>query len=320
MTSPHLDSEAAPRPRRHWLAWLLSWKVGLPVAALLLAASGVLVCREARLRGLPDIGEPFDIDQFDAIDVAAEENAWPHYEAAGGMLASPPGIRFDEVNAAHENGWDAATLALKQWLEDNRQALERWRLGTTRPFCLRVRPSEIAIDTFAGSVQEAHTFTDLAILMALRLESEGDPQAAWGWHRALFRFSRHRGMHDAMIERLVGNAIHAISLRPITRWSANPVLGPKVLLAALSDVREDFRLTAPPSIGLKYEYLLERDTLARLDEVRDSYRPPRSGFLPSGAAGPRGCPSVLRVRTGSDAAPVAAPGGEPPAVYRQSAA
>lgn len=252
--------------KRRWPTYVLSSKVGLPLAALLLAVSGIMAYRESRLRGLPDIGHPFDLEEFYAIDVPAEENAWPDYEAAFSLAIPAPPSGHQEVDTTLDQGWHMATPFVRQWLEDNRPALQRWRSGTEKAACLRVHPREISIESIILPYSESETLLHLSRLEALREEAEGEAWRAWGWHRALFRFSRHRGMYDMVIERQIGMGCHACLLQPIARWAAHQSLTAEELQAAFADVRDAFRLTAPQSIGLKYHYLYECDAMNHLNE------------------------------------------------------
>jgi hypothetical protein len=58
-----------------------------------------------------------------------------------------------------------------------------------------------------------------------------------------------------MIERLVGNALHAMATESSVRWSARPGVGASELRTALNDVRAIYKTTAPASGPLKVEYL-----------------------------------------------------------------
>lgn len=85
--------------RRHWLARCLTWKLWLPLAVLVLAATGALMYRESRLSAIPDLGDPFDVRAFSDVSIEPGENAWGDYEAAGTLLVPKPQSLRDDVNA-----------------------------------------------------------------------------------------------------------------------------------------------------------------------------------------------------------------------------
>jgi hypothetical protein len=246
------------------LARLALWKNGIAArtAAVVISIAALpgAVClfRASRLWGLPDIGEPFDVQAFQQIDVDPGENAWTAYSAAESLLteegrsATPrrSGVSLLELS------WDAVSAEDRAWLEANRPALERWRAGTGKPVAMRVSPRAISLNNAVGGVQVGTTWATLSKLESLRLESSGNLDAAWTWHRAFYRYSRHRGCLDSEVERLVGIAFHSLATQRIAAWSDSPDVTEAQLKRAQEQVRDDFRLTETLSNTIRIEYLL----------------------------------------------------------------
>ena len=104
-------------------------------------------------------------------------------------------------------------------------------------------------------------------------------RAAWGWYRAMLRYSRLVGRHGVLIERLVGAALHKMAARPIVRWASDPRVDAPLLRLALADVIEADALTPPLSDALKLDYLMY------LRDVRELRVLPQEIPLPGGKNG-----------------------------------
>lgn len=215
----------------------------------------VLAFRASRLCGLPDIGHPFDVEEFYQRNVPPADNAWIDYDAAERMLTGeqPSQSLWEAVN------WLEISADDRAWLEHNREALDRWRTGTQKDAALRTSPRNLSIENWGGSVKAAITWNELSLSEALRLESEGDLWAAWNWHRALFRYSRHRGTCDSAIERKVGASVHSLAAQRIVTWAEQPAVSVEQLESAIRLLQEDFRLTPPSGDVIRAEFLIEWD-------------------------------------------------------------
>jgi hypothetical protein len=274
-------SDGSTPHARHWLARALSWKLWLPVAALLLAATGALMYRESRLSAIPDIGEPFDVEEFRRLSVEPADNAWLDYEAAGALLVPQPAGLREEVEAALVGDWADATPAVRKWLADNQPALQRWREGTAKDRSLRVPPAEIKVESFAGAVSDQRTLMELSQLEALRCEATGDLSEEWQWVRALFRFSRHIGMYDSAVQRLIGIVAHNHAVTAACRWASLDEVPEEQLQSALEDVRVDYQMTPPPSVVIEFEFMIAVDDLNRVEELRETRAQIAAITLPS---------------------------------------
>lgn len=232
------DETKNPRPRRR--AWGLA-------ALTLVGLTLFLTWRATTLSGLPDIGDPFDVDAFD-VEVADDRNAFILYRQAVDRMVKEPHSRVTGV-------WATAGVAERRWLDDNREALALWRLGTDRPDSLHARARTSTFETVLKTSQNLRGFARLATLEATRLEAEGDFAGAWVWHHALLRSSRHLGRRGCFIDRLIGIAIHSVSSARINHWAAEPKIDASSLRRALDEVIAIDAMTPPDSDAIKWEYL-----------------------------------------------------------------
>ena len=102
-------------------------EIGILLVFGLTLLSAPFIYRSSRLAGLPDIGEPFDIEKFGTVEIADDANAFVEYNRAS-PTDDPVGV--DEVI---EQGWSAATPAIPKWLDENRDALELLKMGSKKP-------------------------------------------------------------------------------------------------------------------------------------------------------------------------------------------
>jgi tetratricopeptide (TPR) repeat protein len=221
----------------------------------LFATAALIAWRSTTLRGLPDIGDPFDVAAFSAIDLRDEDNAAPLYREAA--------ARLRVLNQNHAVHWSAAGEVEKSWLESNREALALWRKATERSDALFIRPADLTFDTGTDYLQKLRAFDRLVGLESSRLEIEGDFASAWEWHRAALRSSRHYGSHGIMMERLQGAVLYQLSAFRITAWANDRKVDAAMLRHALDEVRAIYAMTAPPSVAIKCEYLEFIQTMDR---------------------------------------------------------
>jgi hypothetical protein len=260
-----------------------NWK--LPTRRLAAIAIGLLALLVAvvtwqftSLRGLPDIGDPFDVAAFSSVQIREEDNAYVFYRQAAAKLL--------DKDRAFSRDWFTASEADKHWLEQNREALDLWRRGTERPDASFVNPAELTFDTNLEVVQKVRALTWLSCLEASRLESMGDNRGAWTWHRATLRASRHLGRHGTLIERLIGVSIHNQAATRITAWAKQPKVDAEMLRQALAEVQMIAEMASPPSEWLKYEYLTFIHSMERPDLLK---------ALINGLDNPEGSSSKQRV-------------------------
>jgi hypothetical protein len=232
-------------------------------ALVVLALVGLLVGSWAwwamQLRGLPDVGDPFDVAAFEAGQVLDEDNAYVLYGSAPITSAT---VRKFQANKKPINpskvpaDWSTADPIWREFLAESAEALKIWRAGSEKPDTRYEHPEGLSLRTLLPVTMEIRTLANLAVLEGSRLESEGDLPGAWGWYRAALRSSRHPGKHGFKIERLTGAAMHDIASKGITRWASDPRVDAPLLRRALDEVIAIDVLTVPASEPLKMEYLV----------------------------------------------------------------
>lgn len=243
--------------------FILRPQVGVPVAIVLILLSLPFLYRVRQLRGLPDIGEPFDVEAFGTVDIAAEDNAYVEYRAAVSALVDCT-ASTEAFDKAMEEGWAGADTATRKWVTDNAGTLDLWRQGTEKPDALYHQPEDVRFDTSLEIDLELRNFGQLASLNGSRFEAEGDFNEAWRWYRAIFRCSRHTGRHGTWYGRLIGTALYDYTHRAMIDLASRPGVDAALLRRAIDDVVADFEMTAPISTTLKSEYLSMRNLVKSL--------------------------------------------------------
>jgi len=232
------------------------------IAAIVVCAVWIWGLRS--LEGLPDVGEPFDVAEASRrIDIPNADNAYVGFVEARRALRREPAaiskVDFTKLT------WSEAGTAVREYVDQNRPALLKWRDGTERSGAIYNQPGNLAFDTLLPVVQDLRTFARLAGLEGSRLEEQGKMEEAWTWYRGMLRSSRHVGRHGVIIERLVGYRIHELASARILHWAADPRVDPVLLRRALNDTLAADALTSPLSENLKLEYLM---CLRDLQELR----------------------------------------------------
>ncbi|HWE39980.1 MAG TPA: hypothetical protein VG406_25740 [Isosphaeraceae bacterium] len=247
------------RLRETFGRWPLRVRLAAAGAVIVAAVVAVvLVLRANALRGLHDIGDPFDVAAFSKVEVPDERNAFVEYSQAARMDTRLSGGQkvYDQLDAALQGDWSKVPEPIRAWLEANRPALAVWRQGTEKPDALYHTPAEATVETLLPVTQDVRMFAQLALLEGSRLEAEGDMRGAWGWYRAALRSSRHVTRHGFLIERLIGASIHRMVAERLLRWGADPRVDAPLLREALGQVVAIDAMTPPNSYALKLEYLV----------------------------------------------------------------
>src|SRR5262249_16742997 len=130
-------------------------RVGLvALYALVAVVVGLLPGRESSLNGLPDIGDPFDVDEFGEVAVPDDENAIVLYRQAAAALGRAPEPMWSDLAGFLRGKTSVPSPEVLSYLDENREALNLWRRGTERPRALYVRPKDLALDTPFPVVQD----------------------------------------------------------------------------------------------------------------------------------------------------------------------
>ncbi|CAN5690709.1 hypothetical protein BH23PLA1_BH23PLA1_05400 [soil metagenome] len=263
-------TEPLPRRTSRLLALILLPAAGLERArgwrrlalalsyVLILLSGSALYLWTTQLQGLPDIGDPFDLAAFSAIEVPDDENAFVVYRQAN-ALKKP----LDWSTAQNPNAppgtlilrWEDAEPPVQRWLQANRVALNHWRVGTERPKALLIPPAELSYSSVFEPALELRDFAQLSVLEATRHEQVGEMERAWLWYRAVLRCGRHAGEHGPIIQKMVGQTIQGFAINELTTWAEDPRTDSQILRQALEELKT-LRSSLPPnSDALKVEYL-----------------------------------------------------------------
>ena len=253
--------------RFRWLTSGPGRRLAIGVAVGWIAFVGVTIWRMRSLDGLPDVGDPFDVAEARRpVEIPDADNAFVAYAAAKAKLGNPPNpidearmtLLWDAVwnNEIKPLTWSSASPGLRDYLEAKRAALEIWREGSGRRDALYHQPGRMKIDTRLSLIQDAIHFAGMATLEGSRLEDAGKRDEAWDWYRAILRSSRLIGRHGGLVQRLYGERIHALAVRCILRWAADPRVGAGQLRRALHDTLTADALTPPVSEAIKIDYLM----------------------------------------------------------------
>jgi hypothetical protein len=229
------------------------------VAALLLLAmiAGPPLWWAMQLIGLPDIGDPFDVETFRAFTITEDRNAFALYRQAAAQLK--PWERFrkpSDKNVDMLAPWSKADPEVRRWTEENREALALYRQGSERPDALDRAPAFQPGQSEDWEVwPHLYSLQVMARLEGSRLEEQDDMAGAWGWYRAILRCLRHIGMHGTVYRRRNAQRWYNQLRIRLMAWAADPRTTPSMLRQALDDVVASESLSPSESYTLKAEYL-----------------------------------------------------------------
>jgi hypothetical protein len=224
------------------------------VMVLVAIVAGPPLWWATQLVRLPDVGDPFDVAAFRAYTIPDERNAFVLYRQAATLIK--PNAGFPKTWTTRVDmlaRWPMAVPELRQWAEENREALAVYRQGTERPDALEMT---IGFDRESfKTFQALSLFRPMILLEASRLEDQGDMAGAWGWYRALLRTVHHVGMHGTVYRRSHIQRWHRQFRERMTTWAAEPRTTPALLRRALDDVVACEALAPSELDSLKAGYL-----------------------------------------------------------------
>jgi hypothetical protein len=207
----------------------------------------------AQLMGLPNVGDPFDVEAFRAKTIPDDRNAFVLYRRAAALFQR---LRHSDTSASLSldlhTQWSKADPEVRRWAEVNREALALYRQGADRPAALD--PSLMSIEGFVA-FEALRPFQRLALLEASRLEEQGDMAGAWGWYRACLRTIHHVGAHGMVYRRREAQRWHNQLRKRLTGWAADARTTPAQLRQALDDAVACGAIVPSEAFTLKAEYL-----------------------------------------------------------------
>ncbi|MCC7421379.1 MAG: hypothetical protein IT428_13930, partial [Planctomycetaceae bacterium] len=120
--------------RPAWYVRMLNPRGAVPIALVLLLLAAPFVYREWLIAGLPDPGDPFDVEAFLAANPAVprDDNAIADYIAAEEAIHGDATDFSTELLGELTFEHDAISPAAWDWLASNRRALELWEAGTRK--------------------------------------------------------------------------------------------------------------------------------------------------------------------------------------------
>ena len=228
-------------------------RVWCVVVIMLSVATAPALWWSIQLTGLPDIGDPFDIEAFRAKTIPHERNAFVLYRQAAALFK--PLNRFDtspSLSVDLHTRWSTAAPEVRRWSEVNREALALYRRGAEKPDSL-----DSSLPSLGGYLQfdALRPFQRLALLEASRLEERGDMAGAWGWYRTYLRTIRHVGSYGTVYRRIYAQAWHDQLNERAAEWADDKRTTPEQLRLALADVVACEALVPSESHTIKLKYL-----------------------------------------------------------------
>lgn len=231
--------------------------------------------RSWNLSQIPNIGTPFNVEEFLRLDTVSGDNAFDHYRRAYAsleQLSATERVRPKEQDfeAVYRQGWSAASDVLKTWFEDRRTSLAEWKRGTECTETL-YHPLETSdVNTTLPVVESLMDFAHLAIFESSRLEAKGDLEMAEDWFLAILRCSNHVSRRGGIKQCQVGIALYSRFFDGTLRWAEKSQVTSDQLRRVLKEHQEYLKTIEPMSTVIKSEYIYIRNTLNRQDWVKNS--------------------------------------------------
>jgi hypothetical protein len=247
----------------HWLGRSRRRIWGL-VAMLLAMIAGPPLWWAVQLAGLPDIGEPFDVQAFRSATLPDDQNAFVLYRQAAALLKP---LRESEADTAKARrvvallGWSKAAPEVRRWVEANREALALYRQASERPDALDHLPDSFHPTRYWHLRSSLNFIQEMALLEASRREEHGDGAGAWEWYRAVLRTIHHIRRRGTLVARLGARHWHTELRKQVTSWAKDSRTTPALLRRALADVVACEAMTPSESYTLKAEYLNAEELL-----------------------------------------------------------
>ena len=227
--------------------------------------TAALIWRGVCLFNLPDVGDPFTVKAVDAEKIPDERNAFVYFREAMAKLRPMPDVSRAGWNAAAAVGWSKTDPKIREWVEENRKALEVFRRG-----CEQVDGATYAAEgktLFNYPRYNLGHFVLMALLEGSRLEEGGDLVGAWAWYRGVLGMRVHVMRGGTVFERLFAQ-LNSKGLRlRVSLWAADSRTTVSDLRRALEDV-----ITCEPrpeweASSLKLDYQLMMGELDKSDGV-----------------------------------------------------
>jgi hypothetical protein len=219
---------------RQLLRVLFVLAIGLVVGATALAIWWL-----TSLNGLPDIGDPFDVEAFRAFSVPDDRNAFAFLRRAEEKLTpSPPSLALS---------WSQADPKSREWVEANRQAIELFQQGAEQAD---------AANPAGESVVNGQRLALLVLLESDRRQERGDTAGAWDCYRAILHMATHTRRRGSLRQRQDLDAYwNDLLQQRLQTWAADPRTTIPQLRNALDDALQSEPRPDWDSFAIKAAYL-----------------------------------------------------------------
>jgi hypothetical protein len=201
---------------------------------LAVAAAALAIWWLTSLNGLPDIGEPFDVEAFRAFSVPDDQNAFTYFRRASEKLTPIRGLKWGEGANPDDPkfSWSIANPKWREWAGENREAFELFQRGAEQSDAANPA-GDPADDVHSGNL------ITLALLEASRRQGSGDTAGAWDCYRAVLRMITHFRRRGSANERYCARRANRSLQRRLTDWAADPRTTIPQLHTALEVVLEN---------------------------------------------------------------------------------
>jgi hypothetical protein len=233
------------------------WRRGLLALYFLVAVGAALLgWRVSCLRGLPDVGDPFDVAAFEAIEVPESENGFAFYRKAVEHLVDK-GQPQDpsRIWLMVRGSWKNVDQSARAWTESNGEALDLWGQGTERSKALASSLKTITVQDEPNLLPRLDTLGTLALFDAARLEDLGDMAGAWRSYRRVLRFNRHLQSYGRLRAQMYVSTLDSLVRDRLIVWARDSRTDPSLVRQALDELVAQDANVLPASQSLKVEYL-----------------------------------------------------------------
>ena len=189
-----------------------------------------VLIRGYQLGQVPAAPEPFDTQAVLDFVVPDEQNAYVEYRQLATVLVELPRGDQDNLQSALDGEWRDVPQVIRQWVNDNRPAIELWMQGTAKPDAQYLRASKIDLRTPFPVNADMRTLARLVGFDAMRLRSEGHPDQAWELLCIGLRASHHMRRHGGLTDAFIGNALGKLTSDCIIKWAQDSVVTTDLLL------------------------------------------------------------------------------------------
>jgi hypothetical protein len=223
------------------------------------------------LNGLPDIGAPFDVAEFQSFQLPDDQNAFTFLRRADQKLTPLPNLPQAVRSSAAAVAWSKADPKLRKWAESNRPVLDLFQQAANQSDGLLYPVGQDGFTTHYAYVNPDR-LAWVAFLEASRREEAGDPAGAWECYRAILRVATHFRRRGDAIARTVANRLFDQVRVRLESWVADKRTTVPLLRQALDEVIASQPRPEWDAFSLKQDYqhlvrILERPRSNRVGDA-----------------------------------------------------